>query len=177
MPAEHITFDPEAILEVIARHGVRCVVIGGTAAYLQGSPFITEDVDITPQVELDNFARLSDALTELEAKVRAHGTDPVPFNHDGRSLMDASIWNLTTKYGDLDITTQPSGTGGYDDLSRDAVTLDLGAVSISVASLADIVRSKATADRDKDRRTLPLLRELLSEQTKEQAEARRRPKR
>jgi hypothetical protein len=174
VPAELVEFQPEAILEVLARHGVDCVVIGGLAAYLQGSAFITEDVDITPKADLDNYARLATALDELEAKVRAAGVAPLPFGSDARSLLDVAIWNLTTKFGDLDITTAPSGTQGYDDLRRDAVTIRLGGgTAIVVASLADIVRSKSAANRDKDRRVLPALRELLADRTKEIAETRR----
>ena len=34
-------------------------------------------------------------------------------------------------------------------------------VTILVASLADVIRSKSAADREKDRRALPRLQELL----------------
>ena len=69
-----------------------------------------------------------------------------------------------------------SGTTGYDDLRRDAVRMRVGSESIPVASLADIIRSKGAAGRDKDYRTLPLLRELLAERTQAEAESRRRKK-
>lgn len=177
MPAELPPFNPDAILEVLARHRVECVVIGGSAAYLHGSPFVTEDVDITPRVDLENYARLSSALDELDAHVRASGTPPLPFSHDGRSLMDVAIWKLNTKYGDLDITAKPSGTEGYPDLRRDSVSIRIGGDFVTIASLADIIRSKGSANRDKDRRVLPVLRELLAAQTKTRAEERRRPRR
>jgi hypothetical protein len=166
VPAERSKFEPEAILEILARHQVDCVVVGGIAASLQGSPFPTIDVDITPRVDRANFERLSAALDELAAKVRAEKTEPLPFSHNADSLMAVSIWNLTTQFGDLDITTTPSGTTGYDDLRRDAVTIKFRNVDVVVASLSDIVRSKGAAGRDKDRRVLPVLRELLAEQTK-----------
>jgi hypothetical protein len=168
------SFDLAAIIGVLVRHRVECVIIGGAAAYLQGSPFLTEDVDITPRVAVDNYERLTSALQELDAKVRAHGTEPLPFSHDAASLMDVQIWNLTTKFGDLDITTMPAGTTGYEDLRRDAIHIAVAGDTVSVASLADIVRSKAAANRPKDQRTLPVLRELLGEQTKARADARRR---
>ncbi len=175
MPAKkRIRFDATAILEVLGRHRVECIVIGGAAAYLQGSPFPTDDVDITPRLDRDNYARLCAALTELDAKVRAEKTDPLPFRHDTASLMGVSVWNLTTKFGNLDITTMPAGTTGFDDLRRDALTITLGGAEIAVASLADVVRSKGAAGRDKDQRALPVLRELLAEQTQADAEARRR---
>src|SRR5436305_9350797 len=107
-------------MQVLAKHGVNCIFIGGMAAFLQGSPIPTEDVDIVPEAKPDNLARLSTALKALDAKVRA-GEDAFPFDHVASSLAGARIWNLTTKYGDLDITFMPSGTQGYDDLKRDAV--------------------------------------------------------
>src|SRR3954470_8533930 len=160
-------FAPERILAVLAKHGVSCVVIGGFAAYLQGSPLPTEDVDVVPATDRDNYARLSAALTELDAKVRAEGVEPLPFGHDADSLAAAQIWNLTTRYGDLDITARPSGTQGYDDLKRDAIEVELRGVTVRLASLADIVRSKEAAGRDKDRRALPVLRELVARQLRE----------
>ena len=158
-------FDPEAILRVLAAHDVEYVVIGGVAAFLQGSPIPTVDIDITPRADADNLARLSAALMELAARVRAEGTDTVAFSPDAMSLAAVDMWNLTTTYGDLDVAMTPAGTRGYDDLRRDAVELDISGIRVCIASLADIVRSKDAAGRAKDRRALPVLRELLARQT------------
>lgn len=163
-------FDGPAIVEVLERHRVVYVLIGGFAAVAQGSPIPTRDVDITPMRERDNLARLSAALTELEARVRAEGVDPLPFSHDADSLGRAEIWNLTTRFGDLDITFTPAGTRGYPDLIRDAVEVELRGTPVKLASLADIVRSKGAAGRDKDHRALPVLRELLARQTRQRSE-------
>jgi hypothetical protein len=163
-------FRPDEILAALQRHRVACVVIGGFAAFLQGSPIPTTDVDITPQLAPDNFTRLSSALTELDAKVRAEGVEPLPFAHDADALAAGQVWNLTTTFGDLDITLTPSGTRGYDDLRRDAVEIDLRGTRVLLASLADIVRSKGAAGRDKDRRALPVLRDLLARETRARAQ-------
>ena len=161
--------DADAIVEVLTRHGVKFIVIGGLAAIAQGSPIPTEDVDVVPATDRDNFARLSLALKELEAKVRAVELDePSPFDHDADSLAASRIWNLTTKYGDLDITQTPSGTEGYGDLKRDAIEIELSGVRICIASLADIVRSKQAAGRDKDLYALPVLRELVALQLRKE---------
>jgi len=162
-------FDGPAIVEVLSRHGVNFVLIGGFAAGIQGSPLLTTDVDVVPATDRDNWTRPSAALTELDAKVRAVELDePLPFSHDADSLAASTIWNLTTKYGDLDITQVPAGTEGYDDLKRDALEIELRGVRISIASLADIVRSKQAAGRDKDLLALPVLRELVAMQLREE---------
>jgi hypothetical protein len=75
-----------------------------------------------------------------------------------------SILNLTTSAGDLDLTFQPSGTRGYADLRRDAIEIEVAdGVCILVASLADVIRSKEAAGREKDRLVLPRLRRLLNQ--------------
>ncbi len=159
-------FDGAAILATLAAHEVRFIVIGGFAAIAQGSPIPTRDVDVVPDLGSANLARLSDALWALQAKVRNGDDEPLPFAHDATSLAGSVFWNLTTRHGDLDIAFRPSGTEGYDDLQRDAIEVLIGGNRIMLASLADIIRSKDAANRDKDHRALPVLRELLAEQRK-----------
>jgi hypothetical protein len=151
------------LLAVLLRHKVRFVVIGGIAAVMHGSPFPTEDVDITPEPGLDNLARLSDALRELNARIRTSAVpEGLPFAHGAESLAAATGWNLQTKYGDLDLSFVPNGTAGYADLVRDASDTSAYDLVIPVASLADVIRSKQAANRPKDQRVLPVLREILA---------------
>jgi hypothetical protein len=160
-----MSFSPDRILATLARHHVEFVLIGGVAAALNGSPLVTFDVDITPRRTKDNLERLSSALDELEARFRTgDAPDGLPFAHDGKSLGEAETWNLTTSVGDLDVSFVPTGTWGFHDLTRDAVTMDLDSGPVVVACLADIVRSKEAAGREKDRAALPVLRRLLEEQ-------------
>lgn len=151
------------VLEILERHGVRFVLIGGLATVHWGSPFPTEDVDITPARGIENLDRLSAALTEMDARIRtASEADRLPSPHTGASLADAAVWNLTTEHGDLDISFIPDGTRGYDDLIRDASHERLYGVEVRVASLADVIRSKQAANRPKDQRVLPTLRRILA---------------
>ncbi len=155
--------DLAALLSVFDRWGLSYVLIGGMAAVAHGSPFPTEDVDITPATGKDDLARLSSALHELEARVRAEGApDGLPFAHDADSLANVQTWNLTTRYGDLDLSFVPDGTMGYDDLRRDAEEMLIFGLVVPVASLADVIRSKQAANRPKDQRVLPTLRDLLA---------------
>lgn len=158
------SFDPEAILRSLVSHEVDFIVIGALAAYLHGSPLPTLDIDITPNPKLANMARLSKALSDMNAKVRAEGVEPLTFSHDARSLAAGNIWNLTTTYGELDIAAVPAGTRGYADLRQGATPTKIGPIEVLVASLSDVIRSKEAAGRDKDRRALPVLRELLAKQ-------------
>lgn len=155
-------FDPGEILRVLDAHGVRYVLIGGLAATLYGSPHVTFDVDITPEAEDGNLRRLAAALGDLDARIRAEREpDGVAFDRSPAMLARVALLNLTTRAGDLDLAFQPPGTRGYPDLRRGAVIIELHGVQVPVAALADVIRSKEAAGREKDRLTLPTLRRLL----------------
>ena len=159
-----VEFRPEKLLEILTRHGVRYVLIGGFAAVIHGSPYVTTDLDVVPDTAPDNLERLSDALSELRARVWTESDpDGVPFDHDAASLAASRIWNLVTDLGRLDISSEPSGTQGYADIARDAVHLTILGAEVDVASLADVIRSKEAAGRAKDRLVLPVLRRIQEE--------------
>jgi hypothetical protein len=109
---------------------------------------------------------LSAALVELDARIRVEGLpEGVPFAHDGASLGRALVWNLRTRFGHLDVAMEPAGfPEGWTELHPGAVIVALGGCPTEIASLPDVIASKASADRPKDRATLPMLRQLLARQ-------------
>jgi hypothetical protein len=161
--AEPVPYRPDEILEVLERHRVRYVVIGGLAAELRGSPYITRDVDVTPARDRENFVHLAAALRELEAKLPVPDMDePLDAPLDARSFDQATTWTYVTKHGNLDVALLPDGTRGYDDLRRGATREYItDSLQVSVAALADVIRSKEAAGREKDRVVLPTLRRVL----------------
>ena len=157
-------FRPERILAVLAEQRVDYVMIGGLAATIHGSDLVTFDIDITPATDDENLARLSRALDELDARIRTRDApDGLPFAHDAASLARATVWNLVTNAGDLDLAMMPDGTQGYDDLRRDAIAITIIGIPTRVAALADVSRPKEAAGREKDRAALPMLRRLQNE--------------
>ena len=160
-------YDPVGMLRVLFAHGVEFVVIGGVAARLRGAPILTQDLDVTPRSTRSNLERVAAALTDLAAQLRTV-TNPegVDFPHDPTLLAAANTWTLTTRLGDLDLVFEPAGTRGYEDLNADAEPLQVALdppLSVPVASLEDIIRSKQAAGRAKDQAALPLLRQTLDE--------------
>jgi len=161
--AELVPYRPDEILKVLERYRVLYVVIGGLAAELRGSPYVTRDVDVTPARTRENFTKLAAALKELEAKLRIPDMDePLEIPLDERSFEQGTTWTFVTKHGYLDIALLPDGTRGYDDLRRSATQEQItDTVTIFVAALADVIRSKEAAGREKDRAVLPILRQVL----------------
>ena len=159
------SFQPAEIIAALERHGVRYVVIGGLAATLHGSPLMTTAADICPARDEDNLQRLARALVELRARIRAAGVpEGLAFACNAAFLSRIEVaLNLTTRFGDLDLSFVPSGTSGFEDLRQQAVTMSLMGRPVAVASLADVIRSKEAANRAKDQTALPALRLLLQQ--------------
>lgn len=131
---------------------------------MQGSPLPTLDADICPARDPENLKRLADGLRELGARIRVESVpDGLAFACDPEFLSNVQVLNLTTPSGNLDLSFTPSGTGGFEDLEVRAVTLAIKDISVRVAALEDIIRSKEAANRPKDHRTLPVLKQLLNE--------------
>jgi hypothetical protein len=150
------------MLEALAEAKVDYVLIGGTAAILGGATHLTFDVDITPARDRANLDRLALALGRLHARLvdvpehlAAH------FQLDGATLGAGSLWNFATDKGRLDVVLEPAGTGGYGDLRRNAKPTTIRGITVSVAALEDVIRSKEAAGRDRDRAVLPDLRRAL----------------
>jgi len=153
-------FDPGAILEVLERHRVRYVVVGAFAALLQGVGVVTGDLDVTPAADEENLAALAAALTELGGAIRVSAGESVAFWPDARQLARAQVWNLTTRFGDLDLVLAPAAfPQGYEQLAPVAqrVTLADRPVIVAVARLEDVLASKQSAGREKDLASLGLL--------------------
>jgi hypothetical protein len=158
---------PQELLDVLARHQVEYVLIGGLAATLHGSSALTNDADICPETSPENLARLAAALHDMGARIRTDASpDGVAVSADAEFLRKMRLVNLTTRFGDFDIAFQPDGSYGYEDLARDALEMEIDGTIVRVASLADIIRSKEAADRPKDRATLPILYALQDEVTR-----------
>jgi hypothetical protein len=158
-------FRPAAILDVLVRHEVDFVVIGGVAERLLGSPRGTGDIDVCPATDKANLARLAAALNELNAVFRPPDLEsgfapPQPW--DAGSFASFTGLALTTDLGWLDLWFVPDGTKGYRDLSERAIEMELRDVRFAVASLDDLIRIKEAAGGPKYLSHLPLLRELRS---------------
>ena len=154
----------DEIFSCLERHGVRYVVIGGLAGILHGSPQVTFDADICPERSPSNLQKLAAALREMGARIRTSAVpDGLPFACDAAFLGRVDMLNLITRLGDLDLSFQPSGTGGFDDLISRAASIKIKGSEVRVAALEDVIRSKEAAARPKDQRTLPILRQLLGE--------------
>jgi hypothetical protein len=144
--------DAERLLRSLVEHGVEFCVIGAAAAWLQGSPTVTLDLDVMPRRELDNAERLAAALNTLGA--RRPGDDE-PLDLEGVDFLGWQTQRFDTEAGPLDVVPLAAAIGGFEDVAT--IELSLGEFSVRAITIDDVIASKEELDRPKDRAALPAL--------------------
>lgn len=137
------------LAELLDRHGVEFLVIGGQAAVLHGSPLPTFDVDLCYRRTAGNLERLAAALKEIHPTLRGAPPD-LPFRLDARSLALGANFTFDTDLGPLDLLAWIEPLGTYESLIARAERIDLGSVRVSVISLDDLLAIKRHINRPKD---------------------------
>lgn len=143
--------DVPRLLEVLNRHEVDYVVVGGFAVIAHGSPRATFDLDITMAPARENLQRLAAALEELDAHVYAVDGDLLEVDPtDPEDLARGANWTLVTDAGRLDVLADLPGAPPYEDLRRVAVEVEADAGRLVVAGFGHLIRMKQASGRDKD---------------------------
>lgn len=135
------------------QRGARYIVIGGFAIRAAGYNRRTMNVDLMVDADLDNEARVFDALTTLP---------------DGavRELQQGELQQYTViRVADEIVVDLMQRAGGIDyaEAARDVVSHDVDGVAIPFASPRLLWRMKAVTHREKDAGDLVFLRHWFAE--------------
>ena len=135
------------LLQNLLKCKVRFMVVGLSAATLQGAPVVTQDVDLW----FENLGdpKMSRALQEV-----------------GAAYVPPSINNppmLAGKGAELfDVVIRMDGLGTFADELKHCLDVALGRQKLKVLSLERILVSKIAANRPKDKLTISVLRDALA---------------
>lgn len=143
------------VAHLLAKHRLDVVLIGNAAAALQGSPVTTVDLDFMFRETTRNLQRLRRIADDLGATIM-------------RPFYPASGLYRLVRDRDalqLDFMTKIDGIRSFESLRSRADVVRIKTYDIRVASLTDVIRSKAAANRPEDRAVLPVLRKTLREKT------------
>jgi len=152
------------ILELLNRHEVEYIVVGGVAAVLRGAPVTTFDLDALIRITEENVRRISDALEELDARYREHQSVVKPTRED---ILAGGHLLLLTWAGPLDLLGFIGDKLRYEDLFESSSEVPMTVGSMRVLELEELIRQKKLADRPKDRAMLELLEEALRHQLRD----------
>lgn len=132
-----------AFLRELTRNKVPFMVVGLSAAALQGAPMVTQDVDLW----------FKDAKHPgiLKALRKLGGTWVPPIGLNPPMFAGKHV-------ACFDIVLTVHGIGPFDKEAESAVRVPLGGFSVNALPLARIIASKRFLNREKDRMALPALK-------------------
>ena len=161
-------FEPDRWVEHLDAHRISYVLVGGYGATLHGAQRPTYDIDVVPAWDLENLARLCDALRAVDGVSttgpRAEGDAVTP-----EVLIEREVTTWQTSLGRIDVLVGiPDADGmpvGYEALQQGAIALRPAGtdIDVEVADLGDIIISKEFAGRSKDTQALPELRRIAGQ--------------
>jgi len=170
--------DLRRLIEVLDRHDVEYLLVGGVAALAHGAERPTDDADCVVRRGRDNLDCLAAALRELNARLRVGGmTDAearlLPVQLDAAVLEAAGMSTWMTDAGPFDVLAGLEALDGrmvpYEELVERAAVFQGDGFLIRTASLDDIINAKERAGRPKDREALPELREIRERERRRDA--------
>ena len=133
-------------LAELVKADVQFMVVGASAAVLQGVPLVTQDIDLW-------FSQLPDPkLAKVLSKVGGIYVPPIAFN-------PPTFAGQSVKLFDIVLTCQ--GLESFEKEYEQALAIDLGTVVVPVLPLERVIHSKRTAGRTKDQAALPALETAL----------------
>lgn len=168
--------DLRRLIEVLDRHGVEYLLVGGAAATAHGAERPTDDADCVVCRGRDNLDRLALALSELNARLRVGGmTDAearlLPVQLDAAALEAAGMSTWMTDAGPFDMLAGLEAPDGrlvpYEELVERAAVFQGDGFVIRTAGLDDIINAKERAGRPKDHDALPELHEIRERERRE----------
>lgn len=147
MPEESIfTVKEIAFLQELNREKVEFMIVGLSAAALQGAPVVTQDVDLW-------FKDLTDIGIQKALK-KVGGTFIFPVSQNPPMFVGEAVKLF-------DIVTHMHGLESFAEEKQCAIKIPIGRLKVLVLALERIIRSKEATGREKDRLVLPVLRDAL----------------
>jgi hypothetical protein len=153
--------DVKGLLAALEEADVRFVVIGGFAVGAHGYPRATKDLDIVPDPDRENLARLATVLSDLDASVLGmeEFAEEEVVQPDAAGLEMGGNFVLATSRGRLDIMQLVGPDLEYADLDAAAVEDEVFAHRVRFCGFEHLVAMKEAAGRPEDEIDLKRLRE------------------
>jgi hypothetical protein len=136
----------EEIRDALKRHGVKYLFIGKSGAILLGFPDTTQNADVFMDRSPENGRAMVKALVEVGFELTGEQAAEIEC---GKALIQ-----LKNGPFDLDLIFAPDGIERFDDAWQRHVDVE----GFPVCHPDDIIASKAAANRQRDRESLPRLR-------------------
>src|ERR1043165_6656100 len=127
--------------DLLLRHSVEFLVIGGQAEILMGGARVTFDTDLCYRRTPENLERLATALAEINPTLRGAPLD-LPFKLDARALAFGNNYTLITDIGILDLLGWIEPIGDYNALLANSEEHVVRQLPLRTIGLEELIRVK-----------------------------------
>lgn len=144
------------LLERLIEAEVRFILVGGLALNAWGHMRATQDVDVVPDPDRENLARLDGLLRELGGRVDVGGR---LLDSDAIStfLRTGDRTLVRTELGQVDVLQGLPQVPRYEELEKQAKEIDINGLSVRVCSLYHLLEMKRASDRPRDKEDIEAL--------------------
>ena len=159
--------DAGGLIAALNEAAVDFVIIGGFAVGAHGYPRATKDLDIVPDPDPTNLARLADLLVRLEAEMLgAEEFEPGELiQPDSEGLQQGGSFLLRTRFGRLDVMQLIGPDLEYGDLADTALVDTVLGSEVHFCGYEELISMKEAAGRPEDLLDIQRLREAREDGT------------
>ena len=141
--------DFKTLLNKLSDNNFEFILIGGFAASVYGSSYVTHDLDVCAVLTPGNIEKLRNILSDLHPKHRITVNKP-SFLEIPEELEGINNLYLETDAGVLDFISNVIGVGDFLELSKNAIEIKIFGRICKIISLDDLIKTKTTLKRPKD---------------------------
>lgn len=141
--------DFKTLLSKLSENDFDFILIGGFAASVYGSSYVTHDLDVCAVLTPGNIEKLRRVLADVHPKHRITEKKP-SFLDVPEELNGINNLYLETDIGVLDLISNVIGVGDFSELSKNAIEIKIFGRSCKIISLDDLIKTKTALKRPKD---------------------------
>lgn len=144
------------LLERLVAAEIQFVLVGGLAVNAWGYMRATQDIDVVPDPDPGNLAKLDSLLRELGGKVDVGGR-LLAADAINTFLRTGDRTLVRTELGEVDVLQGLPQVPSYSELSAAASDIDADGISLRVCSLEHLLEMKRASKRPRDKEDLEAL--------------------
>jgi predicted nucleotidyltransferase len=156
------------LLKMLAEAKVEFVLVGGLAVALRGYQRVTMDVDVVLAMDADNLrkflsvAKASGLRPTIPVELDALASpELIEQWHREKGMLAFSLRGAEAMATVMDVLVKP--VIPFSDLRRDATMVEVGSISIPVASIEHLIAMKTGTGRSKDLIDIEELRKIQAQ--------------
>jgi predicted nucleotidyltransferase len=155
------------LIDKLRDSNVEFVIIGGLAGIIHGTTRTTQDIDVCCSFTPENILKLFNAIKDTQPVHRMNPSRPV-LELNSNNIKDFKNLYLDTDIGQLDCLNEVQGIGTFDEVLKNAITINIDERNYQVLSLDALIKSKKSLNRPQDKQDVTQLEAIKEARQQEE---------